>query len=133
MIQKTAEVRIFWMEIVITLLLSEAIEHPCHILDPINGGIMSSRHILKPPSSLNRTQTLLGSSAYRYHDLDPPIRNRSLLYETRHESANKNKRFVRVISKVQHCNNKYLWCVIEIKYHYLSHFSSLGAVTSYLI
>ena len=61
-----------------------AIEHPCHILDPINGGTISSRHVLDPLSS---TQTLLGSFAYRYHDFAPPIRKRSPLKLTRHESA----------------------------------------------
>ena len=62
---------------------------------------MSSRQAPLSFDSFNSTQTLLGSSAYRYHDFAPPIRNKSPLNDNKHESAVKNK------PKLMYLDSKY--------------------------
>ena len=79
-----------------------AMEQPCHILAPSKGGTMSSRQAPLSFDSFNSTQTLLGSSVYRYHDFAPPIRNKSPLNDIKHESAVKNKlKFMYLSSKYE--------------------------------
>ncbi len=58
--------------------------HPGHILEPRSGGNTSSLQLCP---FFGKTQTLLGSSAYRYFDFDPPIKNKAPFRVRRHPSA----------------------------------------------